>query len=202
MDQVMDYVVDIENKISAYYNAAYAVFTLSCTHSLSLCLTHTNAQNLVCPKQTSLNVPLLLIQKGVSYTLSDVQWERHYTLGNSNIIDAAVFWEPNGYINNSLMCLSFQNRKHLSVGGGGMILTDDAAAYTALKQLRDNAVSIMNQRTLNYYHNKAMMASQTFDQVKDVPDPIVTYQHYNDVTDTIARKAHIYLAAGLDVESY
>ena len=45
--------------------------------------------------------------------------------GNTNIIDAAVYWKENCYIPNSFMCLSFQFQKHLNIGKGGMILTDD-----------------------------------------------------------------------------
>ena len=60
---------------------------------------------------------------------------KNYYLGGTNIIDAAVLWKENSYIPNSLMCLSFQYQKHLSLGRGGMILTDDEEAKDELKKM-------------------------------------------------------------------
>ena len=40
------------------------------------------------------------------------------------------------YIDGMLMCLSFHIKKHLSIGKGGMILTDDEAAYKWFKRAR------------------------------------------------------------------
>ena len=56
-------------------------------------------------------------------------------MGGTNIIDAAVLWKSNSYIPNTFMCLSFQFQKHLSLGRGGMILTDDINARNALKRM-------------------------------------------------------------------
>jgi dTDP-4-amino-4,6-dideoxygalactose transaminase len=40
------------------------------------------------------------------------------------------------YIKDSLMCLSFQIKKRIPIGRGGMILTDDKVAYDWLKLAR------------------------------------------------------------------
>ena len=40
------------------------------------------------------------------------------------IIDAAVHWESDSYVPGTYMCISFQFRKHLSLGRGGIILFD------------------------------------------------------------------------------
>ena len=61
--------------------------------------------------------------------------ERLLYLGGTNIIDAAVLWKENSYIPGTLMCLSFQFQKHLSLGRGGMILTDDYDACHELTQM-------------------------------------------------------------------
>ena len=53
----------------------------------------------------------------------------------TGVIDAAVFWKRDGYIPGKFMCLSFQFQKHLSLGRGGMILTDDADAAKKLKKM-------------------------------------------------------------------
>ena len=56
-------------------------------------------------------------------------------IGGTNIIDAAVLWKRESYIPETLMCLSFQYQKHLSLGRGGMILTDNSKAYDDLKRM-------------------------------------------------------------------
>jgi PAS domain-containing protein len=63
------------------------------------------------------------------------KWQDYYTITNTNIIDAAVYWKKNGYIRNTLMCLSFQYKKHLSLGRGGMILTDNKETAMQLKKM-------------------------------------------------------------------
>lgn len=50
-------------------------------------------------------------------------------------MDAAVLWRENSYVPDTFMCLSFQFQKHLSLGRGGMILTDDADAGKKLKKM-------------------------------------------------------------------
>ena len=47
----------------------------------------------------------------------------------NNVIDAAVLWEKNSYVKGTMMCISFQFQKHLSLGRGGMILLDDKDWY-------------------------------------------------------------------------
>ena len=43
--------------------------------------------------------------------------------------------EKNSYISDTFMCLSFQFRKHLSLGRGGMILADNEEAALRLKKM-------------------------------------------------------------------
>jgi dTDP-4-amino-4,6-dideoxygalactose transaminase len=56
-------------------------------------------------------------------------------LGGTNIIDAAVFWQHQGYVSGTLMCLSFQFQKHLNLGRGGVILCDSLTEYQILKKM-------------------------------------------------------------------
>jgi len=50
------------------------------------------------------------------------------------VIDAAVLWKKDSYIPGTFMSLSFQYQKHLSLGRGGMILTDNKEAAIQLKK--------------------------------------------------------------------
>ena len=61
-------------------------------------------------------------------------WKDCYSLTH-NVIDAAVLWKKDSYIPNTFMCVSFQFQKHLSLGRGGVILTDDLNAYIELKKM-------------------------------------------------------------------
>ena len=65
-------------------------------------------------------------------------WNDYYYIDNNTnykIIDAAVLWKPNSYISGTFMSLSFQFQKHLSLGRGGMILTDNKKAAVELKKM-------------------------------------------------------------------
>jgi hypothetical protein len=65
---------------------------------------------------------------------NDKKWEDYYYL-TPNIIDAAVLWKKDSYIKNTYMCISFQFQKHLSLGRGGIILTDNESAAQDLKKM-------------------------------------------------------------------
>jgi dTDP-4-amino-4,6-dideoxygalactose transaminase len=126
-----------ENKISEFFNSKYAVAVDSCTHGLELCLRYTNETKINVPKRTYLSVPFLAEKIGLEREWRDENWENHYTInyGNKRIIDAAVLWEKNSYIPNTFMCISFQYQKHLSLGRGGIILTDNEVDYISLKKM-------------------------------------------------------------------
>ena len=61
-------------------------------------------------------------------------WKDYYYITN-NIIDAAVLWKKNSYLPTTFMCISFQFQKHLSLGRGGIILTDNREASIQLKKM-------------------------------------------------------------------
>ena len=71
----------------------------------------------------------------IPFLLVDRKWSDWYPINDTNIIDAAVYWEEGGYIPNTKMCLSFQFKKHLSLGRGGMILTDSEKDYHELQKM-------------------------------------------------------------------
>lgn len=124
-----------ENLIKHYYNADYAVATDCCTHAIELCLRLTNPSGVTCPTNTYLSVPMTFNKLGLKWAFYQQYWSEYYYIGNTNIIDAAVYWKPNSYIPNTFMCLSFQHKKHLSLGRGGMILTDNKDAAIELKKM-------------------------------------------------------------------
>ena len=60
---------------------------------------------------------------------------KDYYYLTDNIIDAAVLWKKNSYIPGTFMNISFQFKKHLALGRGGCILTDNKEAALELKKM-------------------------------------------------------------------
>lgn len=130
-----DSIARFEEQIASYFGSPYAVAVDCCTHALELCVRYKNLDKIVVPKHTYISVPFLAYKLGLELQFKDVEWQDYYYLEGSNIVDAAVLWKENSYIPETFMCLSFQFRKHLSLGRGGMILLDNKEAYTKLKKM-------------------------------------------------------------------
>lgn len=124
-----------ENEIARFYGAPYAVATDCCTHAIELCLRYEGYDNIVIPTHTYISVPFIFEKLNLKWKFESQEWEDFYYLGNTNIIDAAVYWKQNGYIENTYMCLSFQYKKHLSLGRGGAILLQNKKDYDILKKM-------------------------------------------------------------------
>ena len=128
-------VIDFEKQIALYFGAPFAVAVDCCTHALELCLRQQNIKSYSVPKRTYISVPFLAAKLGIGFTWRDEDWKDYYYLGDTNIVDAAVLWKKDSYVPSTFMCLSFQFRKHLSLGRGGMILTDDLQSAVELKKM-------------------------------------------------------------------
>ncbi len=128
-------ITKFENKIAAFFGAPHAVAVDCCTHALELCLRYQNVQYYTIPKNTYISVPFLARKLAIDFEFRDEEWTDFYYLGNTNIIDAAVLWKKDSYLPGTFMCVSFQFRKHLSLGRGGIILTDNAKAADVLKRM-------------------------------------------------------------------
>lgn len=147
-----------EKAIAEFYGARYAVATDCCTHAIELALRYTQANNVTCPSQTNISIPLTFIKLGLKWQFVDELWQDHYTIGNTNIVDAAVYWKENGYIPGTFMCLSFQFKKHLNLIRGGAILFDDPTHYDILKKMSydgrspDQEWRLQNIDTMGYHY--------------------------------------------------
>jgi len=147
-----------EDKIAEFYGAPYAVAVDCCTHGLELCLRYNKEKYFLVPKHTYLSVPMLAEKLNIKRTFIDDEWENYYYI-TDNIIDAAVYWKEDSYIHGTFMVLSFQFQKHLSLGRGGMILTDKKEAAHALRCMsydgRDNTTGPwgkQNIETVGYHY--------------------------------------------------
>tara|TARA_R110002012_G_scaffold320878_1_gene546323 strand:- start:5997 stop:6593 length:597 start_codon:yes stop_codon:yes gene_type:complete len=130
-----DSVRNFEKQVADFFGSPHAVAVDCCTHAIELCLRLKNIKHYTVPKRTYISVPFLANKLDIKFDWKEEDWQDYYYLGGTNIIDAAVLWEKDSYIPNTYMCISFQFRKHLSLGRGGIILTDNAHAATLLKKM-------------------------------------------------------------------
>jgi dTDP-4-amino-4,6-dideoxygalactose transaminase len=127
-------VTEFENQVAEFFGAPYAVSIDCCTHGVELCLRYTHATKIIVPKHTYLSIPMLANKLKIELEWKNENWIDYYYVTDS-IIDAAVLWKPNSYIPKTFMNISFQFRKHLALGRGGIILTDDKKAAEILKKM-------------------------------------------------------------------
>jgi dTDP-4-amino-4,6-dideoxygalactose transaminase len=133
-------VTEFESKIAEFFGAPYAVAVDSCTHGIELCLRYTKAKKITCPKHTYLSVPMLADKLNIELFWTNEDWQDFYKV-TEEIYDAAVYWSKNGYIFNKFMCISFQFKKHLNLGRGGIILcTTKGEAITLKKMAYDGRI--------------------------------------------------------------
>ena len=127
-----------EEEVAHYTGAPYAIATNSCTNSVFLACKHLNIKGRVItiPKRTYLSIPQSISQAGGILQFEDLDWKGIYQLKPFPIYDAAKRLTSGMYIPGTLMCLSFHFKKHLKIGKGGMVLTDDVGAVEHIKRMR------------------------------------------------------------------
>ena len=127
-------VTNFEKEIAKFFGSSFAIAVDSCTHGIELALRYTGEKEILVPKRTYLSIPFLANKMGLDLFWKDEQWVDYYYLTH-NIIDAAVLWKKDSYIPETFMGLSFQFQKHLSLGRGGMLLTDNEEAAIQIKKM-------------------------------------------------------------------
>ena len=127
-------VEDFEKSVASFFGAPYGIAVDSCTHGVELCLRYSNIKQIIVPHRTYISIPFLSKKLNINLVWNDKEWNDYYFL-TDDIIDAAVLWREGSYISGTFMSLSFQFQKHLSLGRGGMILTDNKNAATELKKM-------------------------------------------------------------------
>lgn len=131
-------VVDLfEKKMAAYAGSQYAVAIDNCTDALFLCLKYLKAKGeVILPKRTYVSVPCTVIHAGCQVKFEDIEWSGAYQLVPHPVWDSATRMRRGMYVPDSYYCLSFHRRKHIPIGKGGMILTNDKVAHDWFKVAR------------------------------------------------------------------
>ena len=128
---------EFERSIAEFFGCPEAVATDCCTHALELVLRDLDDQGeIAVPTHTYMSVPMMLDKIGIAYQLVPQHWQETYDLVPGLVTDAATLWRAHSYVPGTVMCLSFQFRKHLSLGRGGMILLDDPQWAKKLRRQR------------------------------------------------------------------
>jgi len=133
MESPFRFVHKFEEQIAEYTGAKYAIATDCCTHALFLSLYYYKQQSdittVTLPKNTYISVAMQCKHLGLDVEFVDKEWKGCYTIGNTNVVDAAPRLRRGQYNSGTNTCLSFQFKKILSTVRGGMILTDDIDFY-------------------------------------------------------------------------
>lgn len=193
IDDPRDAVTIFENKIAEYAGSKYAVAVDSCTNSIFLSLKYLKAtEQVTFPSRTYVSAPMAAILAGCDIKFVDYEWSGTYRLDPYPIVDSAVRFTKGMYEKGTLQCLSFQIKKRLPIGKGGMILTDDPEANRWLRS------ALFEGRHLEYPydedefefigHNMYMTPEDAargillFEQLAEEHPDSCTHADYHDLT--------------------
>lgn len=135
-----------EEEIAKYTGAPYCVCVDNESNALFLALTYDNIKGKVItiPSRTYMSVPCEVIHAGGIVNFSDELFNINgrfltgaYNLIGSHVLDSALRFTSDMYLPGTYMCCSFTGPyKHLKLGKGGCILTDNEDAYKWFKRAR------------------------------------------------------------------
>ena len=131
-----------EKALADYTGAPFAVAVDNCSNALFLALKYDGIEGkeITIPARTYPSVPCEIIHAGGKVNFTKVEGKTiagAYPLIGSRVWDSALRFTAGMYIPGSFMCLSFTGpRKHLKLGKGGAILTDNYNAYHWFKRSR------------------------------------------------------------------
>ncbi len=115
-----------EEAMAEYAGSRYGVAVDSGTTAIFLSLLRDDCRvkEVTIPARTYISVPFAIIRAGGIPKFLDVTWSGQYQLNPSRVIDSALRMNR-GMFEGGFHCLSFHMRKHLPIGRGGMILTNN-----------------------------------------------------------------------------
>jgi dTDP-4-amino-4,6-dideoxygalactose transaminase len=131
-------VAEFEKVMAEYAGSKYGVAVDSCTNALFLACKYVGieGQEVILPSRTYPSVPCSVIHAGGKVKFKNYKWEGVYRLDPFPIVDGAKRMTSGMYEKGTFHCISFHIKKHLPIGRGGMILTDDEEAVKWFKQAR------------------------------------------------------------------
>lgn len=131
-----------EEMVCEYTGAPFCVSLDNMSNAMFLALKYENVNgvDVEIPCRTYPSVPCEIIHAGGKVKFKEVNGttlKGAYQLGNTKVWDSALSFTADMYKPNTHMCVSFTGPyKHLKLGKGGAILTDDENAYKWFKRAR------------------------------------------------------------------
>ncbi len=125
-----------ETKLAQYAGAKHAVLTDCCTNAVFLSLLFEvevgslrSGTEIFIPDRTYVSIPQAIYHAGLKPQLVSKEWSGAYSLEGSLVIDGAGRFTSGMYTEpNAMHCLSFQIKKRLPIGRGGVVLTNNSEA--------------------------------------------------------------------------
>ena len=152
-----------ERELCRYTGAPHAVALDNCTSAIFLALMREGIEGktISIPARTYMSVPCAIIQAGGKVTFEPVDGDTitgPYALQPTRVIDSALRFTAGMYVPGAHMCLSFTGPyKHLKLGKGGAILTDDEEANAWFRRAR-----FSGRREISYHDDTFDMLGWNF----------------------------------------
>lgn len=135
-------VIDIfESKVALLAGSKYAAAVDCCSNGLFLSIKYLQSIGeikksdiLSIPNRTYVSVPMQIKHCGNEFELKELEWSGIYQIGDTRIWDGAGRFTKDMFIGgNYIQILSFQIKKIIPIGRGGMVLTNDKNVYDWIK---------------------------------------------------------------------
>jgi dTDP-4-amino-4,6-dideoxygalactose transaminase len=151
MSNAYDVVAEFERRVADFAGAPIAIAVESCTAALFLSMAYLRwttgiAGPVRVPAHTYCSVPMAAMHAGWPIALAQREWTGAYRLDPLNVWDGAKRFRYNMFsesachaergAHGTFLCLSFHAKKHLAIGRGGMILTENYEASRWLRRAR------------------------------------------------------------------
>jgi dTDP-4-amino-4,6-dideoxygalactose transaminase len=156
---------EFEEKIAQYTGAPYVACVDNCSNALFLALRYLNYQGeIIIPSNTYPSVPCEIILSGAKVKFEKGEARGAYQLKPTKVYDSALRFSHDMYIPGSFMCVSFTGAyKHLKLGKGGAILTDDYQAWLWFKRARNSG-----RRECSYHEDNFDMLGYNFYMMPEI----------------------------------
>ena len=156
-----------EQELERYTGAPHAIAIDNCSNAIFLSLMYQDIDDVFIPSRTYMSVPCAIIQAGGKVNFLPVRGEcitGAYQLEPTRTIDSALRFTHDMYLPSTFMCLSFTGPyKHLKLGKGGAILTDDDDAAEWFRRAR-----FSGRRAISYHEDTFDMLGWNFWMMPDV----------------------------------
>jgi dTDP-4-amino-4,6-dideoxygalactose transaminase len=181
-----------EDKVAQYAGSKYAISCDCCSHGIFLVLKFLKAKKkITIPKRTYVSIPMQIKHAGCNIIFKDILWNGVYRLDPYPLWDFAGRWTKNMF-NGEFNILSFQLKKRIPIGRGGMILTNDRKAAEWLRKARYDGRNLRINYIKNNYSflgwhyymtpEDAARGILLMDKTPSENKDLFSYKNYNDLS--------------------